>query len=374
VPQESETTDALAFDSKIQKQKPAEYNNNSICSVNIDKGKTYEDKIEIARETPVIFSQKIKGKSEAANENLAISDTVNVSKRKSIFEQKTNAANCKCARCGKTVYKMEELRVDGQVLHAACFKCEHSNCHKKLSTGNFAAISSKYFCKTHYIQLFQQSGGSYDVFGDSGFCKSEIVTSSKPKPSHNGKITAGLSNNKAKPSFHTEDFAWLNRGKSFKYPTTLKKPNSFVKRQQVQKEKENDTVPSKSNSKPQSQQPKKKFQLKTAKSELLIYCQTRISAYPNVTVINFTKSWIDGKAFCALVHSYAPLSIDLQQMERNTSLQNCQLAFSTAETVFGVPKLLDAGDVAGNSFIDAKSIMTYILTLRKKCAGFGQMK
>ena len=75
----------------------------------------------------------------------------------------------KCYVCDGSVYAMEEFNVDGKCLHKTCFKCDH--CKRGLTISNFAAVNGKFFCKTHYMELFKSSGGSYAAFGDGGFKK-----------------------------------------------------------------------------------------------------------------------------------------------------------------------------------------------------------
>ena len=39
---------------------------------------------------------------------------------------------------------------------------------------------------------------------------------------------------------------------------------------------------------------------------ILIWCQCRTREYENVKITNFTSSWSDGLAFCALIHHFFP--------------------------------------------------------------------
>ena len=39
---------------------------------------------------------------------------------------------------------------------------------------------------------------------------------------------------------------------------------------------------------------------------ILIWCQCRTREYDNVKITNFTSSWSDGLAFCALIHHFFP--------------------------------------------------------------------
>ena len=92
----------------------------------------------------------------------------------------------KCPVCDDAVYATEAFVVDGCTLHKSCFKCNH--CSRRLTISNFAAVNKKFFCKTHYFEIFQKSGGTYAAFGDSGFKKkannkvSSAAGSSQPLP------------------------------------------------------------------------------------------------------------------------------------------------------------------------------------------------
>ena len=39
---------------------------------------------------------------------------------------------------------------------------------------------------------------------------------------------------------------------------------------------------------------------------LLMWVQNTLKAYPSIKVTNFTKSWHNGMAFCALIHKFRP--------------------------------------------------------------------
>lgn len=51
----------------------------------------------------------------------------------------------------------------------------------------------------------------------------------------------------------------------------------------------------------------------------------------HIDIQNFSSSWSDGMAFCALVHSFFPLEFDYSALDARQRRQNLELAFSTAE-------------------------------------------
>ena len=61
------------------------------------------------------------------------------------------------------------------------------------------------------------------------------------------------------------------------------------------------------------------------------WCRRAVSDYPGVRVTNMTRSWRDGRAFCALIHRYRPDLIDFAKLEPRDWVGNCNLAFRVAE-------------------------------------------
>ncbi len=53
----------------------------------------------------------------------------------------------------------------------------------------------------------------------------------------------------------------------------------------------------------------------------------------NVDIQNFSSSWSDGMAFCALVHNFFPEAFDYSSLSPANRRQNFEVAFSTAEWV-----------------------------------------
>lgn len=51
----------------------------------------------------------------------------------------------------------------------------------------------------------------------------------------------------------------------------------------------------------------------------------------NIDIQNFSSSWSDGMAFCALVHSFFPLEFDYNTLNPANRKHNLGLAFTTAE-------------------------------------------
>jgi len=94
-------------------------------------------------------------------------------------------------------------------------------------------------------------------------------------------------------------------------------------------------------------------------TKLLHWCQRITDGYPNVSVTNFTTSWKDGLAFCALLHNFVPDKIPFDELTAKRPRESFELAF-TAAAEEGVPQLLEVDDMVRMECPDPKSVITYI--------------
>ncbi|XP_056314797.1 smoothelin isoform X2 [Danio aesculapii] len=96
------------------------------------------------------------------------------------------------------------------------------------------------------------------------------------------------------------------------------------------------------------------------KQMLLDWCRSKTRSYENVDIQNFSSSWSDGMAFCALVHNFFPEAFDYSSLSPSNRRQNFETAFSTAERLADCPQLLDVEDMVRMREPDWKCVYTYL--------------
>lgn len=98
---------------------------------------------------------------------------------------------------------------------------------------------------------------------------------------------------------------------------------------------------------------------------LLNFCKKQIENYNRVQLTNFSSSWANGIAFCLLIHSFRPESIDISQISDVDRKKNFELGFEAARNL-QVPELIIIDEVLSRPNPDAKCMMTYISSLIRK--------
>ncbi|XP_043574834.1 smoothelin, like [Chiloscyllium plagiosum] len=100
------------------------------------------------------------------------------------------------------------------------------------------------------------------------------------------------------------------------------------------------------------------------KQILLEWCRSKTIGYKMIDIQNFSSSWSNGMAFCALVHSFFPEAFDYNELSPNNRKQNFELAFGTAEKLAHCDRLIEVEDmmVMGNK-PDPMCVFTYVQSL-----------
>ncbi|XP_059176873.1 MICAL-like protein 1 [Physella acuta] len=93
---------------------------------------------------------------------------------------------------------------------------------------------------------------------------------------------------------------------------------------------------------------------------LRVWCKKMTEGYEHVNIVNFTTSWRNGMAFCALIHRVNPNLIDYDSLDPDDVLGTCQLAFEVAERELKIPAFLEAEDMERLKVPDKLSVITYL--------------
>uniref|UniRef100_A0A3P9IT62 EH domain binding protein 1 like 1 n=1 Tax=Oryzias latipes TaxID=8090 RepID=A0A3P9IT62_ORYLA len=103
--------------------------------------------------------------------------------------------------------------------------------------------------------------------------------------------------------------------------------------------------------------------LVTSSQSLLQWCQSVTSGYQGVKVTNFSTSWRNGLAFCAILHHFHPDKIDFDQLDSHDIKLNNKKAFDGFEAL-GISRLMEPSDMVLLSVPDRLIVMTYLSQIR----------
>ncbi|XP_046965669.1 titin isoform X2 [Vanessa cardui] len=104
----------------------------------------------------------------------------------------------------------------------------------------------------------------------------------------------------------------------------------------------------------------------TIKERLLHWCRDKTREYENVKLENFSTSWADGLAFCALVHHFLPDAFDYYALTPDKRRHNFTLAFKVADEKAGIYPLLDVDDMVAMRKPDWKCVFTYVQSIYRR--------
>nr|XP_049699391.1 titin homolog isoform X2 [Helicoverpa armigera]XP_049699392.1 titin homolog isoform X2 [Helicoverpa armigera]XP_049699393.1 titin homolog isoform X2 [Helicoverpa armigera] len=101
------------------------------------------------------------------------------------------------------------------------------------------------------------------------------------------------------------------------------------------------------------------------RNALLKWCQQKTLGYNNIDITNFSSSWNDGMAICALLHSYLGDSrIAYSTLSPHDKRTNFSVAFAAAESV-GIPTTLNIQDMIQQERPDWQQVMAYVTSIYK---------
>ncbi|KAM4545235.1 uncharacterized protein PAE49_017889 isoform 17-T17 [Odontesthes bonariensis] len=103
--------------------------------------------------------------------------------------------------------------------------------------------------------------------------------------------------------------------------------------------------------------------LVNSSQSLLQWCQSITNGYQGVKVTNFSTSWRNGLAFCAILHHFHPDKIDFDQLDPHNIKLNNKKAFDGFEAL-AISRLLEPSDMVLLSIPDRLIVMTYLSQIR----------
>lgn len=101
---------------------------------------------------------------------------------------------------------------------------------------------------------------------------------------------------------------------------------------------------------------------------LLAWCREVTKDYRGVRITNFTTSWRNGLAFCALLHHFRPDQIDYKALNPQDIKENNKKAYDGFASL-GISRLLEPSDMVLLAIPDKLTVMTYLYQIRAHFSG-----
>uniref|UniRef100_A0A8C7JFH7 EH domain binding protein 1 like 1 n=1 Tax=Oncorhynchus kisutch TaxID=8019 RepID=A0A8C7JFH7_ONCKI len=103
--------------------------------------------------------------------------------------------------------------------------------------------------------------------------------------------------------------------------------------------------------------------LVTSSQSLLEWCQEATKEHKGVKITNFSTSWRNGLAFCALLHHFHPDRINFEMLDPYDIKRNNKKAFDGFAEL-GISRLMGPSDMALLAVPDRLIVMTYLNQIR----------
>ncbi|KAK0153762.1 Smoothelin-like protein 2 [Merluccius polli] len=111
------------------------------------------------------------------------------------------------------------------------------------------------------------------------------------------------------------------------------------------------------------------------KQKMIQWCRNKTRNYEGINIENFSSSWCDGLAFCALIHRYFPDAFDYSSLKAEERRKNFTLAFSTAESLADCYPLLEVNDmILMGDRPDPMCVFTYVQALCQTFSKIDKLK
>ncbi|XP_043911446.1 EH domain-binding protein 1 isoform X2 [Protopterus annectens] len=105
-----------------------------------------------------------------------------------------------------------------------------------------------------------------------------------------------------------------------------------------------------------------------ASQSLLVWCREATKNYRGVKITNFTTSWRNGLAFCAILNHFRPDLIDYKSLNPQDIKENNKKAYDGFASL-GISRLLEPSDMVLLAIPDKLTVMTYLYQIRAHFSG-----
>uniref|UniRef100_A0A1A7WJZ8 EH domain binding protein 1 n=1 Tax=Iconisemion striatum TaxID=60296 RepID=A0A1A7WJZ8_9TELE len=105
-----------------------------------------------------------------------------------------------------------------------------------------------------------------------------------------------------------------------------------------------------------------------ASQSLLVWCREVTKNYRGVKITNFTTSWRNGLAFCAILHNFRQDIIDYKSLNPQDIKENNKKAYDGFASL-GISRLLEPSDMVLLAIPDKLTVMTYLYQIRAHFSG-----
>uniref|UniRef100_A0A8C9S5E5 Uncharacterized protein n=1 Tax=Scleropages formosus TaxID=113540 RepID=A0A8C9S5E5_SCLFO len=119
---------------------------------------------------------------------------------------------------------------------------------------------------------------------------------------------------------------------------------------------------------PVSQEVSSPAELVQSSQSLLQWCQEVTAGYKGVKISNFSTSWRNGLAFCAILHHFCPDKVNYEMLDPYDIKTNNKMAFSGFADL-GISPLLSPSDMMLRAVPDRLIVMTYLSQIRTHFTG-----